>query len=375
LRERLRLSGRSRQIQRFGFIFTILLKLNMKNIYLTLILAGAAMCSGTALMAGNPDRQGEAGANQLLINPWARTAGLHAMNTSNVRGADAMYLNVAGLSRINKLQVQLGHTRYMEGADIGINALGLAKKVGNGAIGVSLVSFDLGDFFQTTEDVPGGTGAIFSPNFFNMTVSYSHLFDKVSVGVSAKFVNEAVTNVSARAFALDAGVQYFSGDNDEFKFGISLRNVGSKMRFAGEGLSTPRPNPNININDYPITYYQRSSAYELPSQLNIGLSYDWLLSKRDRITFVGNFTSNAFSRDQVGGGIELALGELFSLRGGYKTELNAGDQGTLDNGLSAGLSVQLPLKKDSESRLALDYAYRATRVYNGIHNFGLRIDL
>ncbi|MFM8489243.1 MAG: DUF3308 domain-containing protein, partial [Bacteroidota bacterium] len=46
--------------------------------------------------AGNPDRQGEAGANQLLINPWARSAGLHEANTSGTSGVEAMYLNVAG---------------------------------------------------------------------------------------------------------------------------------------------------------------------------------------------------------------------------------------------------------------------------------------
>ena len=77
-----------------------------------------------SLLAGNPDRQGEAGANQLLINPWARSAGLHSMNTANVRGADAMFQNVAGLSRIQKMELQLAHTRYLEGADIKVNAFG-----------------------------------------------------------------------------------------------------------------------------------------------------------------------------------------------------------------------------------------------------------
>jgi hypothetical protein len=328
------------------------------------------------MLAGNPDRQGEAGANQLIINPWARSAGLHAMNTSSISGCEAMYLNVAGLSRIDKTQLQLGHTRYI--AEINLNALGFAQRVGNGAFGVSLVSMDLGDFDYITEDTPEGSGAVFSPSYFNMGISYSHLFlNKVSVGITAKVVNEAVSNAAARAFALDAGVQYVTGENDNFKFGISLRNIGSKMRFAGEGLSKSLPNPGPTF-DYNNTYYERSAAYELPSQLNIGASYDWKLGRTNRLTAMGNFTSNAFSRDQIGGGLEFALGKTFALRAGYKAELDApvgSAQATLDNGFSGGLSVSVPVKKESSTRFSLDYSYRTTAVYSGIHNLGIRLDL
>jgi Type IX secretion system protein PorV len=347
------------------------------NPYTYIYVCCFAMLATATAFAGNPDRQGEAGANQLLINPWVRSAGLHSMNTASVTGSDAMFLNVAGLARINKMQVQLAHTRYLVGADININALGFANRVGkNGAFGLSLVAFDLGEFLVTTENTPEGTGATFSPSFINFGLSYSHRFEnKVSVGVTAKFINESVSSVAARAFALDAGVQYVTGEKDNFKFGISLRNVGSKMRFTGEGLARSRPNPGPNP-DYPITYYSRSSVYELPSQLNIGASYDFLFGSATRLTVLGNFTSNAFSRDQMGGGIEFALGKTFALRAAYKTEANADAvQATLDNGISGGLSVALPVRKGSDTRISLDYAYRVTKIYDGIHNLGLRIDL
>ncbi len=342
--------------------------------YFSTIIATLALL--TNVQAGNPDRQGEAGANQLLINPWARSAGLHSINTSSISGAEAMYLNVAGLARINRTQIQVGHTIYLQGAEIGINALGLAQKVGkHGAFGVSLVAFDMGDLIQTTEDAPEGTGAFFSPTFFNMSLSYSYVFDnKVSVGVSAKAVNESISNISASAIALDAGVQYVTGPNDNFKFGISLRNVGGRMQFRGEGLSKARPAPQGV--EYPITYYERAQAYELPSQLNIGASYDWLLGQKSRLSVLGNFTSNAFSRDQLGGGIAFSMNKLLELRVAYKTETDATEgEATLDNGLSAGLSVSVPFKKGSDSQLSIDYGYRSTAVFKGIHNIGVRIDL
>ena len=64
-----------------------------QKFYLVILLLAIAQIS----FAGNPDRQGEAGATQLLLNPWARSAGLSAMTTANIAGVEALRLNVAGL--------------------------------------------------------------------------------------------------------------------------------------------------------------------------------------------------------------------------------------------------------------------------------------
>jgi hypothetical protein len=347
----------------------------MNKKYILSALCGLCL---TTVWAGNPDRQGEAGAGQLLINPWARSAGLHSTNTASVTGTDALYLNVAGLARVNKMQVQIGHTSYLQGADISLNALGFAQKVGKGGVfGLGMVAFDLGDFQLTTADAPEGAGGTFSPSFFNLGLSYAYLFsNKVSVGVTAKFVNESLADVGARAIGLDAGVQYVTGEKDNFKFGISLRNVGSRMRFGGEGLSKARPNPQNEAVPYPITYYERSATYELPTQLNIGASYDFLFGPQVRLSTIFNFCSNAFSRDQIGGGLELGVGKHFTLRAAYKTEFDTNEiEASLDNGFAGGLSVSVPFKRGSDSRFSLDYGYRVTKIFNGIHNVGVRIDL
>jgi hypothetical protein len=241
--------------------------LSMKKIVLSIFSVSIAI----AAIAGNPDRQGEAGAFELLMIPWARTAGLHAMNTAFIGGVEAMRLNVAGLTRINQTEVLIGHTRYLEGTNISINAVGLSQRVGqNGAFGISIMALDLGDIAVTTADQPEGTGATYSPNFFNIGLGYAYTFgNKVSVGILIRGISESTADLSAFGFALDAGVQYVSGEKDNFKFGISLRNVGSPMRFSGEGLSFQGDNPGGNTN-YNLTYDQRSASFEIPSVLNIG---------------------------------------------------------------------------------------------------------
>ncbi len=343
----------------------------MKKFYLLVV--GLAL-SITAF-AGNPDRQGEAGAAQLLLNPYARSAGLHTMTTANVSGVEALRINPAGLGRIGRTQVVASHALYLQGTDIGLNAIGLAARVGkNGTFGFSLMSIDFGDIAVTTADQPEGTGANFSPSFFNMGVSYAHIFEnKVSVGVTFRIVSEGLSDVNAFGFALDAGVQYVAGEQDEFKFGISLRNVGSRMTYGGQGLSTPSP---VAGGQYNITLNQRAAGFEMPSMLNIGAAYDFNLNESNRITVIGNFTANSFSLDNIGGGLEYSLNDIFQLRAGYRTEIGQEDEAKtpIYTGLSAGASVEVPLSKGKETRFGIDYAYRQTQVWNGTHNIGIRFD-
>lgn len=348
----------------------------MNKIYAALLLT---LASGI-LYAGNPDRQGEAGASQLLMVPWARMAGFHGLNTASISGVEAMRLNVAGLSRINSTEVNIAHTRYLEGADLAFNAIGLAQKVGkNGAFGLSLMSIDFGDINVTTDLNPAGTGATFSPSYFNIGLGYSHIFaNKVSVGILARGISEGLSNVGAFGMALDAGVQYVSGEKDNFKMGISLRNIGGPMKFDGEGITLEVPNPNGNGTTLRIR--QRVSRFELPSLLNIGLSYDFYVGERNRITAAGNFTSNSFSRDNIGAGVELSIREMFMVRAAYKYEIGTTSAETVDaplyTGPAAGATLSLPISKENPNhKVSFDYGYRVTKFFKGTHNIGIRINL
>lgn len=347
----------------------------MNRLILPLLIS--TICISTHVVnAGNPDRQGEAGGYELLLNPWARNAGLHALSTSMAYGVEAMQINVAGLSRINRTEFVIGHTRLFEGTGIRLNSIGLAQKMGeNGAFGLSLMAMDFGDIEVTTTDVPEGTGATYSPNFFNIGLSYSHTFDqKVSVGILLRGISENIADVGAFGFAIDAGVQYVTGAKDNFKFGVSLRNMGSPMKFSGEGLSFPAPNPD-GTDPYPITVQQRAAGFELPSMLNIGLSYDFWGGTQHRITTLGNFTANSFSVDQLGAGIEYAFKEMFMVRAAYRYDIGvpANDpQHNLYTGLCAGVTIEVPTKKESSGRFAVDYAYLATNPFSGTHNFSIR---
>ncbi|MGB3546597.1 MAG: PorV/PorQ family protein [Saprospiraceae bacterium] len=348
----------------------------MRKILYTLVFLLVAVSA----WAGNPDRQGEAGAAQLLMNPWAASAGLHTLNTSMASGVEAMRINPAGIVRINRTQVSIGYADYLSGTDLGLQALGFTSRIGKGsAIGLSIMSIDFGDIPVTVTDQPEGTGATLDLSYVNIGFSFAHEFEnKVSVGLLLRGVTESTSDISAFGFALDAGVQYYTGENNEFKFGISLRNVGSRMKFGGQGLSTAADAPSGR---YDITYNQRAAGFEMPSMLNIGASYDILVGEVNegvadhRVTLIGNFTANSFSRDQLGGALEYSFRERFTLRGGYRSDISQDEltEVPLYDGLSAGAGVLVPLGKGKEkgTGLMINYGFRNTRIFNGTHNIGL----
>ncbi|MBK8450490.1 MAG: PorV/PorQ family protein [Saprospiraceae bacterium] len=327
------------------------------------------------IFAGNPDRQGEAGAYELLMNPWARSGALNSLNASCISGVEAMMVNVAGISRINKWEIGLSQTKWLRPSGININAGGFAVKIGkSGTLGVSLMNLDFGEIRVTTNATPEGTGATYSPSFSNIGVGYAHTFgNKIAVGVLFKGISESIQDLNTFGFSIDAGVQYVSGAQDNFKFGIALRNVGGPMSFSGDGLSTQLKSPE----NTDITYNVRLSQFELPSQLHIGISYDFIPSESIKLTPMLNFTSNSFGRDEIGAGAEIRITQYFALRGSYKYELGSNEDKinkTAHTGLAAGASVSVPLKKKSETRLAIDYGYKHSDPFQGTHQFGVRLE-
>ena len=63
---------------------------------------------------GNPQRAGQAGASELLINPWARSSGLAGSNVASIRGLEGIYSNVAGLAFTQKTELIFSQTSWLQ---------------------------------------------------------------------------------------------------------------------------------------------------------------------------------------------------------------------------------------------------------------------
>lgn len=346
--------------------------------FLRLLIVSGVLISGSAI-AGNPDRAGQAGATEVLINPWARSSGWANANCGSIRGLEAAYLNVAGIAHTGKTEAGFAHTNFLSGSGIGINTFGLTQKVGESSVlGFSIMSMDFGDIDVTTTSLPEGGVGTFKPQFINVSLSYAKVFsNSIYGGFTVKVIDEAISNVSARGVCVDAGIQYVTGtneDRDNIRFGISLRNVGTDMKFGGDGLSTRLTAPTGN---YQMTVEQRTEGFEIPSLLNIGASYDYKPAEDHRITAAANYNSNSFSNDQTSVGVEYAFREMFMLRGGFMYEkdiFKSADRLTVYTGPTAGMTVEMPLGK-SGKKFGIDYSVRFTNPFNNTHTFGAKLTL
>ena len=336
--------------------------------------------SSMQLRAGNPDRAGQAGATEILINPWARSTGWGSVNTGGISGLEAMFGNVAGLSRVKKTEIEFSHTIWLKGTETSINAIGLAQKVGeSSALGISLMSFSFGDIPITTVDLPEGGIGFFTPQLFNISLAYSKAFsNSIYGGMNLKVISEAISNVHSQGVAIDAGIQYITGfntDKDNLHIGITLKNVGTPMKFGGDGLSTRVTS--TNSPSYEYTVEQRSQGFEIPSLVMIGVTYELKLAEDHKLSPAANFTSNSFTNDQYTAGLQYSFRNLVMLRGSYTFEKknDADLEVNVYSGAAAGLTLQLPLGKDSGKSFGIDYSYRPTNPFDGTHCFGAKFTL
>jgi hypothetical protein len=351
----------------------------MRKLHFMSVVA-ASVLAATLAQAGNDEKRGQAGFGQLLMNPWSRSSGMAGANTANIRGVESMNFNVGGLSQIQKTEFVFSNTTWLQGSDTRINALGFAQSVGGGSgvIGISVMAVNLGNLYETTVDQPEGTGRTFTPQIFNGAFAYSRIFsNSISGGITLRVVNESTPNINATGVLFDAGVQYKTGEREEFKFGVALRNVGPNVSYRGEGLTFRGNSPGARFQN---SVTQKSASLQMPSLLNIGASYDInTLSTDHNLTVSANFQSHTYTYDQIQGGVEYRFRSYAALRAGIAYYQNVfsdiTDRTDVHRPFSGGFSLQLPIGEEKLGKVALDYSYRSSNPFGGTHSIGLTVTL
>lgn len=336
--------------------------------------------------SGNPDRSGQSGAGELLINPWARSSGWAGANTASIKGLESTFLNVAGIAFTQKTEVMFCRTNWLQGTDIHVNAFGFTQNVGKGGvIGLGVMSQNFGDIQITTVDQPEGGIGTFSPSLTNIGLSYAKSFtNSIYGGATVKLITESLADISATGFAFDGGIQYITGigkdksgkaHTDNVKFGIALKNWGPTMSYSGDGF-TFRTTPPSGA-PYQMTVAHRSEEFELPLLIHIGGAYDCKISENHRVTAAGTFTSNSFSKDQFSLGLEYGFKTYFMARAGFAYEDGIFDMSTRTSvltGPTGGFTMEIPFKSSGRT-FGLDYSFRHTMPFQGVHSLGARINL
>ncbi len=311
----------------------------------------AFMPEGAAAQSG--DQGGSAGSSYLLVPGTANTASLGATVTGGhyaLNGVEALAANPAGAMLNTGTSVLFSRMEYV--ADIGVNTFGVAQRLGENNVALTVVAWDIGDIPLTTEQSPEVSDLSYSPTMLQVGLSYARQFtDRIAAGLTVKLLNETIDDMSASGFAFDTGMTYIVGETG-LRFGVSLKNFGPQMIFSGDGLLRETPQGSLSIQ--PL-------AFELPSELNFGVSYTRDMGSSASATILSNFRSNSYQHDQFSGGLQLGFRNMFFVRGGYLYEE------ALEDGFFEGWNVGAGLNLEFEgTRLMIDYAYRPTDPFDNV---------
>ncbi|MGE5176684.1 MAG: PorV/PorQ family protein [Hyphomicrobiales bacterium] len=288
----------------------------MKRFVMAWVLPALLVGQAGTASAGDLGRVGTAGAQELRIPVGASSIAMGGASVAWGNGLQNIFYNPASLASTDQNEAMASYSTYL--ADCKVNYGAISTHVGSqGQIGFSAKVLNIGDIIVTTEDAPDGTGEILNPNFGVFGVTYARrMTDRVYLGMTGSYVSEQVADVRASGFALDLGVQYDTGWRG-LRFGFAMKNVGPKMRFTGANLEQRVVLPGDNPTATPHVVQLQPASFELPSYMQIGLSYDVKMGSERHSTIFGTFQGNNFSTDEYRVGAEVPIGDFLALRGGY----------------------------------------------------------
>lgn len=285
---------------------------------------------------GKLSAQSQAGrttADFLSIGIGAKSAGMSGAYTAVSGGADAAYWNPAGLTSVESSEILLGHFNWYQ--DVALEHGGFAKKINeNSAFAVSITYLNYGTIkrYGLNGEPLANDISVYD---WSGAVSYGYeVSDNMSIGFTAKYVNQTIDDLSGSAFAGDIGFKYIAP-----KFAIAgfMGNFGTKMKF-------------------------NSVEEKLPATARLGLSfYPFSQSFVTAIEAEKKLDGNTVIRH----GVEYNFNEQYYIRSGYNYFMDETDR-SFGSNLSFGAGLEF-------NSAALDYAFTTSDSFTGesLHRFSL----
>ena len=323
------------------------------------------LAAGVALAGSS--KMGTAGAQELRIPVGSRGTAMAGAIVGDAVGCEALFWNPAGAAKATGTEAFLSYRSYI--ADTDLSYFSVVSPFSYGTVGLSAKILSLGDIYVTTETDWDGTGEVYSINIPVLGLTYASMItDRVAIGATGMFVSEEIMQSRARGLAFDFGFQYVPGWRT-LKVGMVMKNYGPRMEFSGpdfeHSVLVPGDDPEAASRFLSLT----SSNFEMPSNFQLGGTYDFDLGVNGKTTVGLVFQSNNFSEDEYRLGAEYVLGERLCVRAGYVVS----DQEEYIYGATLGFGANFNL-----GRVATSIAYSHTFVdnyFDDISELSLRFGL
>lgn len=230
--------------------------------------------------------------------------------TGSADDINSIYYNPAGLINIKGHEATFMYNQSFMDSSYGFLAYAVNLK-DKGSIGASLTYAQVLDIKETIAEYPTGTGNFFSAQDIALSLSYAKkITNHISFGNNLKLIKGKIEKESAFGFALDLGLLAKKVIYNNFSFGLSVQNIGSKMKYIEEGDS-------------------------LPLNIKFGTSCKIL---NDKLLIALDVNKPIDNDLNIKTGLEYNLFNILSIRGGYST-----GPSDIGSGLSVGLGFKYSL--------------------------------
>lgn len=312
----------------------------MKRLILTVVLIGIityfkAFSIGGAISGSTTGetfvKVGAAGSQFLKIPIGARANGLAGAYSSVSNDLTSIFWNPAGLADVKYISADFSYTQWFAGFKHSFGAFALP--VGrNFTAAIALVALNSGNIEITTLEKPNGTGLSYQVNDVALSFTFSgYLTDQFSFGLTAKYVNNSISNLSSTGIAFDVGTMYETGIQG-IRLGFSIHNLGIKQAYSGQDLNTSKKLYEA-LNAAPLDIAYISNSYSLPLIFRAGLSSEVWKVEDHKLIVAGDFITLSDTPEHFALGAEYIFKDFLALRAGYQF-------GTDVFGLSGGVGLK-----------------------------------
>lgn len=307
---------------------------------------------------------GSAGAQFMKIDVGSRYQAMGGAGVSTAGDVYAMYWNPAGLTSIEASEISFTNVNWI--LDINLNYVAYARYFEDvGVFGASVTVLSMDDQEIYNYDNDAGTGNYFSASSYSAGISFARrLTTRFSFGATVKYVTEKIHLESASGWAFDLGTQLETGFKN-LRIGIAITNMGADLKFEGPDLDVLYNDPSGEGNsgaEGSTPASLKTTPYDLPLLFRMGVAYDFDLNSLTTMTVAAELHHPNDHQQQGAFGAEMAYGDRYFLRGGYKVNFD-------EESLSLGAGVIADVT--SGTRLLVDYSWQDMGRLVSSHRFSV----
>jgi len=294
---------------------------------------------------------GTTAASFLEIGVGARAMALGGAYTAVADGPTALFYNPSSIVWLAGYQFEFMHNNWLVDTNHDFVGAVIPLPFFNSSVGFSFVNLDYGEQTVRTVERPEGTGEIYEARDFAVAITYATaLTERFSFGITGKYINQSIWNVSGGTGAIDLGIFYRPAIKG-LQMGMSISNFGGEIRLRGRDLdSTIDPDEdNENVDRVPSTY--KTESFPLPILFRAGISYKRELGEWGSLLGSLDVQHPTNTTESISTGFEYGFKGIFFLRVGYENLFEE----HAENGMTYGAGIDYFLSRTLGFRL--DYAY------------------